>query len=86
MLSGDIGPPVGPGNTQGLTSRFLFLLIQNVYRIICQGQGAVGVFVFRGASDTGDLPPYPEVTSLQIKVLPFEPQELSRRRPMGSST
>ena len=55
----------------GACSDLLFLLIQNVYRILCQGQGAVGVFCFQGslrhlAVDSCYLPFNPEVAPFQI--------------------
>ena len=76
------GAACGRGEYPGTASHFLFLLIQNVYRIFCQRQGAVGVFCFQGgfhhlAIDAGDLPPYPEAAPFQIKVLPLEAQQLS---------
>ena len=61
---------------------FLSLLFQDSYRIRSQGDGAVGIFRFqRGfhhlAVDSGDLPLNPEGTLFQIKVFPFQAQQLS---------
>ena len=66
----------------GACSDLLFLLIQNVYRILCQRQGAVGVFCFQGSLhhltvDSCYLPFNPEAAPFQIKVLPLEPQQFS---------
>ena len=45
-LSREIGAPVGDGNTQGLLPTFL-LLFQDLDRVLCQGQGSVGVLGFQ---------------------------------------
>ena len=76
------GAAGGRGEYPGTAPHFLFLLIQNVYRILCQKQGAVGVFCFQGcfhhlAVDSCYLPFNPEVASFQIKVIPFQPQKFS---------
>ena len=76
------GAACGAGEHPVTIAHFLFLLLQNVYRILCQRQGAVGVFCFQGcfhhlAVDSCDLPFNPEVASFQIKVIPFQPQKFS---------
>ena len=43
------GAACGTGEYPEAAPHFLFLLIQNVYCIPCQGQGAVGVFCFQGS-------------------------------------
>ena len=41
-------PAGGAGEYPGVAPRFLSLCFQNAYRILCQGQSAVGVFRFQG--------------------------------------
>ena len=67
------GPTVGRGEHPGAIAYFSSLFSQNAYRVLCQGQGAVGVFRFQGRFhhfpvDPGDLPPYPEVPPFQINA------------------
>ena len=76
----------GAGEHPGAAPRFLPLCLQNAYRILCQRQGAVGVFRFQRCLhhltvDPGDLPPYPEVTPLQIDVLPLQAEKFSPAEP-----
>ena len=58
------GTVCGTREHPGAFPDFLFLLIQNVYHILFQRQGAVGVFCFQGRFyyfpiDAGDLPSNP---------------------------
>ena len=78
----------GAGEHPGAAPRFLPLCLQNAYRILCQRQGTVGVFRFQRCLhhltvDPGDLPPYPEVTPLQIDVLPLRAEKFSPAEPSG---
>ena len=75
-LSGDMGPPVGDGNTHSLFPSFAFLYFQNAYRVCRQGQCAIGVLRFQWhlndlAVDAPDLPLNPKVSFFQINVRPF---------------
>ena len=79
-------PAGGAGEHPRAASCFLSLCFQDVYRILCQRQGTVGVFRFQGclhhlAVDPGDLPPNPEVAPLQINVLPFQAEKFSPAEP-----
>ena len=84
-------PAGGAGEYPGVAPRFLSLCFQNAYRILCQGQSAVGVFRFQGCFyylpvDSGNLPLNPEVVAPQINVFPLQARSASpRQSPVASS-
>lgn len=75
-LSGEIGPPVGDGNTYSPDT---------FYRICPDGQGAVGIFRFqRGfynlSVDPRYLPANVENALLQVDILPFQSQQFAKQQ------
>ena len=65
-------PAIGGREHPWAIAHFSSLFFQNAYRILCQRQGAVGVFRFQRRFhhfpvDAGDLPAYRSVTHLQTR-------------------